>query len=98
MLPATRCSPSSKISEIIPIAGPAQPMAARGSRRPRRHNDGIGIIAADDDGTELEDGLVAVGGPPRPCESESVFDEGPAAALDHDGCDRASVVGRLARA
>ena len=45
MLPATRCSPSSKISEIIPIAGPAQPMAARGSRSHRWHNAHIGIIA-----------------------------------------------------
>jgi hypothetical protein len=45
MLPATRCSPSSKISEIIPLAGPAQPLAARGSRPHRRHNADIGIIA-----------------------------------------------------
>src|SRR5260370_22840309 len=72
MLPATRCSPSSKISEIIPIAGPAQPMAARGSRQHRRHNDGIGIIAVDDDGAELEDDVGSVGGPSGPGDPASV--------------------------
>ena len=87
MLPATRCSPSSKISEIIPIAGPAQPMAARGSRSHRWHNAHIGIIAVDDDGAELEDGLGAVGGPSGACNPESVFDDVPAGSLDHAGGD-----------
>jgi hypothetical protein len=46
-------------------------MAARGSRQHRRHNDGIGIIAVDDDGAELEDVLSAVRRPSRACNSES---------------------------
>src|ERR1039457_2622947 len=45
-------------------------------------------VAVDDDGTELEDGLCAVGGPSGACDSESVFDDEPAGALDHAGGDR----------
>ena len=47
-------------------------------------------VAVDDDGAELEDDLSAVGRPPGPCNSEPVFDDEPAGALDHPGGDRAS--------
>src|ERR1035437_2289241 len=45
-------------------------------------------VAVDDDGAELEDGLGAVGGPSGACDSESVFDDESAGALDHAGGDR----------
>ena len=63
-------------------------MAARGSRRHRRHNGNIGIIAVDDQGAQLEDVLGAVGGPPGACNAEPVFDDESAGALDHAGGDR----------
>src|SRR5512135_1307550 len=44
-------------------------------------------IAVDDDGAELENGLGAVGGPPGTCNSEPVFDDESAGALDHAGGD-----------
>ena len=44
-------------------------------------------VAVDDDGAELKNGLGAVGGPPRAGNSESVFDDEPAGALDHAGGD-----------
>src|SRR5271165_5434252 len=44
-------------------------------------------VAVDDDGAELKNGLGAVGGPSRAGNSESVFDDEPAGALDHAGGD-----------
>src|ERR1035437_7907481 len=45
-------------------------------------------VGVDDDGAELEDGLGSVGGPSGACDSESVFDDESAGALDHAGGDR----------
>jgi len=52
-------------------------MAARGSRRHRRHNDGIGIIAVAGQGAELQDGFGAVEAPPGPGDFHPVLDEPP---------------------
>jgi len=87
MPPATPCSPSSKASEVIPIAGPAQPMAARGPRPRRRHNEDIGIIAVAQDGAQGEDGFGAVEPPSCSCDTEPVADDVPACSLDDAGCD-----------
>src|SRR5271157_2699198 len=48
-------------------------------------------IAVDDDGAYLEDVLGTLGRPPRSCNSEPVFDNESAGALDHPGRDRPSV-------
>src|SRR6266700_1650362 len=52
-------------------------------------------VAVDADGAELEDDLGAVGGPSGPGNSESVFDDEAAGALDHAGGDRPSPPGCL---
>ena len=49
-------------------------------------------VAVDDDGADLENVLGAVGRPPRACNSEPVFDNEPAGALDHAGGDRPAVL------
>jgi len=87
MPPATPCSPSSKASEVIPIAGPAQPMAARGPRPRRRHNEDIGIIAVADDGAQGEDGFGGFQAPPCPGDVEPVADQVAAGFLDDPGRD-----------
>src|SRR5487761_1382541 len=48
-------------------------------------------VAVDDDGADLENVLGALGRPPRSCNSETVFDNEPAGALDHAGGDRPAV-------
>src|SRR2546428_3262996 len=45
-------------------------------------------IAVDDDGTDLENVLGAAGRPPRSCNSETIFDNESAGALDHARGDR----------
>src|SRR6266496_492355 len=47
-------------------------------------------VAVDDDGAYFENVLGTLGRPPRACNSESVFDNEPAGALDHPGRDRPS--------
>src|SRR5487761_1249372 len=44
-------------------------------------------VAVDDDGADLENVLGTLGRPPRACNSETVFDDEPAGALDHAGGD-----------
>jgi hypothetical protein len=87
MPPATPCSPSSKASEVIPIAGPARPLASRGPRPPSRHNAGIGIIAVADHRAQGEDGFGAVEAPSGSGDAESVADDVPACSLDDAGGD-----------
>jgi len=63
-------------------------MAARGSRRHRRHNADIGIIPVVDDGTEAEDGLGSLDAPPGAGDIEAVTDQVAARAFYHSGGDR----------
>src|SRR5260370_5627335 len=49
-------------------------------------------IAVDDDGTDLENVLGAAGRPPRSCNSETIFDNESAGALDHARGDRPALL------
>ena len=53
-------------------------------------------VAVHDDSADLEDDLGTVRRPPRACNSETIFDDESAGALDHPGGDRPSLLKGLA--